>query len=81
MAARDEFKSQHPFLYNLTVGIDNIAEKTGLAEKTRKFEIQKKSEVFEENILDPVASNTSLLISNWQFVVIGMLALLVLLRD
>lgn len=69
------------FLLGIAKGIAKVAEVTGIADMTRKANVQKKSEAVEKNVLDPAIKNTSWIVSNWQFVIIGALAVLVLLRD
>lgn len=69
------------FLFGVAKGMASIAEKIGLADKVRKAEVKSKSEVIEKQVLDPAIETTSWMAQNWQFAIIGLLAILVLLRD
>lgn len=73
------------FLYDVAKGIDGIAERIGIADAVRDLNVQEKSEKAEKKVLDPVFDNTisatSLIVANWQLVVVGIVAVIVLIKD
>lgn len=69
------------FLLGVAKGITWVAEKTGIANVVRSAHVQDKSEKVEEKVLDPAFNFVSWINENWQLAVVGVVALLVLLKD